>query len=272
MSARDRRPGVRWWETERRYVRRIVPLYGEPLVREALSDVGHWNMLRRILLEIEHGTVTVVCREDAPPAETYAGNVEYETSNGWTIVVFNDCGEWDYIDHAIAPDGWRGEYEALPRDLQGYRCTEDDGWTHWGIPGAWLDETAHTWAGWQPRPGWQARRAMHEAELERYNRKQRESLAVRAAGLPSVTPVVDNPMAIRPTGESDVRAWFESVLVTLVRPFCRHDSWQMDIVDPTPRCVTCGKYLTREEYMAAVARAQARMSEAEATKKLGDGR
>ena len=37
------------------------------------------------------------------------GDVEYQTSNGWRVVVFNDCGSWDYIDHFVAPDGTRIE-------------------------------------------------------------------------------------------------------------------------------------------------------------------
>jgi hypothetical protein len=30
--------------------------------------------------------------------------------HGWRIVIFNDCASWDYIDHLIAPDGRRWEY------------------------------------------------------------------------------------------------------------------------------------------------------------------
>lgn len=42
---------------------------------------------------------------DALPEEVWAGNVTYHTPRGWTIVVFNDCMSWDYIDDAITPDG-----------------------------------------------------------------------------------------------------------------------------------------------------------------------
>lgn len=35
----------------------------------------------------------------------FCGNVEFRTSDGWTIVVFNDCDEFDYVDRAEAPDG-----------------------------------------------------------------------------------------------------------------------------------------------------------------------
>lgn len=45
--------------------------------------------------------------EGLPWRETYAGDVTFKTDNGWTIVVFNDCDSWDYIDHAIDPAGGR---------------------------------------------------------------------------------------------------------------------------------------------------------------------
>ncbi len=35
----------------------------------------------------------------------YSGNVPYAASNGWELVVFNDCDEWDYLDSAKTPDG-----------------------------------------------------------------------------------------------------------------------------------------------------------------------
>lgn len=42
--------------------------------------------------------------------DVYAGNVFYLV-NGWEVVVFNDCDDWDYIDSVIHPDGRKGEYE-----------------------------------------------------------------------------------------------------------------------------------------------------------------
>lgn len=34
----------------------------------------------------------------------YAGNVAFDIG-GWNVVVFNDCGELDYVAAAVAPDG-----------------------------------------------------------------------------------------------------------------------------------------------------------------------
>jgi hypothetical protein len=33
------------------------------------------------------------------------GNVRIAVRDGWWVVVFYDCGELDYIDHFVAPDG-----------------------------------------------------------------------------------------------------------------------------------------------------------------------
>jgi hypothetical protein len=33
------------------------------------------------------------------------GDIEVTTINGWKIIVFNDCGEWDYWDSITNPCG-----------------------------------------------------------------------------------------------------------------------------------------------------------------------
>lgn len=40
----------------------------------------------------------------------HCGDIAYEV-NGWKIVVFWDCGDWDYIDSVIAPDGRKAGFE-----------------------------------------------------------------------------------------------------------------------------------------------------------------
>lgn len=42
-----------------------------------------------------------------------AGTLRFRFGNGFRIVVFNDCGEWDYIDSYIVPDGTRTETDCL---------------------------------------------------------------------------------------------------------------------------------------------------------------
>ena len=63
--------------------------------------------------------------ESAKPPETqpddsddWCGEVEMPAKDGWKVVFFYDCGELDYIDHFITPDGTRlevwpgGEYQS----------------------------------------------------------------------------------------------------------------------------------------------------------------
>lgn len=78
-------------------------------------DLDLWATLHAI----ESGTVTVTLAED--PASQYCGNVEYQTSNGWTLVVFNDCDSWDYLDSAVSPDGRTWSYLSMSEKLQDYR-------------------------------------------------------------------------------------------------------------------------------------------------------
>lgn len=40
----------------------------------------------------------------AVPLE-FCGYPEYVAANGWRFQVFDDCDEFDYIDHAVSPDG-----------------------------------------------------------------------------------------------------------------------------------------------------------------------
>lgn len=44
---------------------------------------------------------------------TYAGNVAFLLPDGWRVVVFNDCSEWDYVSSVRAPDGreWGHPYD-----------------------------------------------------------------------------------------------------------------------------------------------------------------
>lgn len=35
----------------------------------------------------------------------YAGNVKYRAANGWTLTVFNDANEFDYVDEVRSADG-----------------------------------------------------------------------------------------------------------------------------------------------------------------------
>lgn len=46
--------------------------------------------------------------------QVYCGNATFEI-DGWIITLYNDCGELDYCDKCIAPDGRVGTYERWSR-------------------------------------------------------------------------------------------------------------------------------------------------------------
>lgn len=53
------------------------------------------------LHNIERGEATVKLVE----GDILMGKVRYQTSNGWSVVVFSDGDAWDYIDSITAPNG-----------------------------------------------------------------------------------------------------------------------------------------------------------------------
>jgi hypothetical protein len=57
------------------------------------------DLLRRVVV----GTATMYAVGSLWD-QAYCGNVEFEI-DGYRIIAFNDCIEFDYVDHAIAPDG-----------------------------------------------------------------------------------------------------------------------------------------------------------------------
>ena len=63
-----------------------------------------------LLYDINAGLIVV--EPDCDPDEVWAGNVTYRTDTAWIIVVFNDCGEFDYIDHLIDPQGQRFDWDS----------------------------------------------------------------------------------------------------------------------------------------------------------------
>lgn len=100
--------------------------------------------LRTLIEQIERGEVTLTIDGETPD-EVYAGDVSYKASNGWQVVVFNDCGEWDYFDSFVAPDGRRIRYPVGHDDdseadkvLMSYRPSSwvEAGRYHWGTGGA----------------------------------------------------------------------------------------------------------------------------------------
>lgn len=71
-----------------------------------------------VLSDVEAGRVTLTPIIDPTYGFEHAGDQAYLASNGWTIVVFIDCDEFDYVDSVVLPDG-----------------TVVDLWSHMDIPG-----------------------------------------------------------------------------------------------------------------------------------------
>ena len=88
------------------------------------------------LRAIESEAVSLVATHE--PQEVYAGNVHYTASNGWTVTVFNDANQWDYLDELHTADGRWCDYdeisEHMPR-VDGYRPSDEVAWSRYRIPG-----------------------------------------------------------------------------------------------------------------------------------------
>lgn len=102
------------------------------MTREEFIDAAFAELHR-----IEHGQATVQLAE----GDILLGKVSYQTSNGWTFVVFSDGDAWDYIDSVTAPTGdqfplWSDE---PARDAEGiiklrsYHPPADQVTTTWGF-------------------------------------------------------------------------------------------------------------------------------------------
>jgi hypothetical protein len=60
---------------------------------------------QRLFDDIEKGAISGELVE----GDILAGKVTYRTSNGWTIVVFSDGDDWDYVSSIIPPSVERFE-------------------------------------------------------------------------------------------------------------------------------------------------------------------
>lgn len=54
--------------------------------------------------------IAVTVDDDATWDEAYCGNVHFKFGD-WSITVYNDCSEFDYVDSATAPDGRSVEFD-----------------------------------------------------------------------------------------------------------------------------------------------------------------
>lgn len=66
-----------------------------------------------VIARVERGEVSVTPEYDWDVAWT---NWSFRTADGWTFIVFNDGGHWDYIEHVHSPDGRSLEPEEIDED------------------------------------------------------------------------------------------------------------------------------------------------------------
>lgn len=57
--------------------------------------------------------------------EQFAGDVRFIV-DGWEIVIFNDCDDFDYVDSVISPDGRRGEFDDWYSDVEPSNLLTDE--------------------------------------------------------------------------------------------------------------------------------------------------
>jgi hypothetical protein len=91
--------------------------------------------LSQFLKAVEDGSVSLTPEQE--PQDVYTGNVSYNASNGWRIVVYNDANEWDYIDSITTSDGRIFDCDALDvmPAVDRYEPNGELAWTRYGIPG-----------------------------------------------------------------------------------------------------------------------------------------
>jgi hypothetical protein len=74
------------------------------------NDVERFTKLFRRAINGEFPILTVATKEDI-----YSGNYSYWIE-GWTLVVFWDCGDLDYTDGLLTPSGTYYDYDQIARD------------------------------------------------------------------------------------------------------------------------------------------------------------
>ena len=103
-----------------------------------------------ILKAIERGATTLTA-EAEPQASVVA---IYKAHGGgfdaWEVAVFNDCGEWDYLEWVKTPDGREWHFPTTdfsPHLVADYTAPRGQWWSRWGIPG-YCKKRVEPWIGW----------------------------------------------------------------------------------------------------------------------------
>lgn len=98
------------------------------------------------LARVADGSVTLAC--DYQPAELEGTEVVYRATNGWALAVFNDSGEWDYLEWI---DDGRGRvtYDRIYAEMPMVAAYAPDAATAWQAYGIAARAT-EAWPGAPP--------------------------------------------------------------------------------------------------------------------------
>jgi len=86
---------------------------------------------------VDAGELSVVLEGGETWDKAYSGNMSFLFGNGIRLIVFNDCGEWDYVDSYIEADGTKTESEYDAPLLFDW---EPKHFARWGITTGYLNE------------------------------------------------------------------------------------------------------------------------------------
>jgi hypothetical protein len=89
--------------------------------------------LQAFLDAIETHAIDLVA--DVDPQDVYAGDVVYRASNGWTLTIFNDANEYDYVDRVTSADGRETQFDQYWDTEHDWRLDDELAWKCLGIPG-----------------------------------------------------------------------------------------------------------------------------------------
>lgn len=82
------------------------------------------RVVAHLLTAVLDGRLTLVPVEE-PWDGVGAGNVTFHVSDGTLLTIFNDCGDYDYVDRLVRPDGTVWTYQ----EIYGQRPDEPDALT-----------------------------------------------------------------------------------------------------------------------------------------------
>ena len=145
---RRRALGIRTLDLLRKHREASLPATASDM-EVALAPHRHTEgEVRDLLRRIETGDVTLTSETEPQHVN---GDVHYQCSNGWEIVVYNDVGQWDYLDEVASPDGRVTGHSAMNAIMPGvadYEPAAEVAWEAYGFAGA-MQSRDERWRGWQ---------------------------------------------------------------------------------------------------------------------------